>query len=434
MISSNLDHLKLPMERTIKSAALLGLLISAPLVQADSFTGFNMDFVEIVNAGNANDGLSGDTAYGGVSYNYRMGVHEVSRGMIEAYNVNSAGPTLTLDDMSSYGGNGANRPATGISWNEAARFVNWLNTSTGHAAAYKFTTNGANDNISLWQAGDAGFDANNPYRNSNAHYFLPSEDEWYKAAYFDGSTGAYYNYANGSDTAPTAVSGGTASGTAVASDIGGAGPADITNAGGLSPYGTMAQDGNVWEWLESAFTAPNDGVDEWRAIRGVWDTNNNFLSSGVRANSVPYHEYYKIGFRVASVLPYDSDENGLADAWEKEHFGISGVDPQGDADGDSNSNLMEFLAGTDPKDTGSHFKPEGSHNGTIYAIPIQTIADRKYEVFASRDLTNWHLQETYTGDGTQKVFNFDETTMPAGPLYSAKHPSSYFFRVKISEL
>jgi hypothetical protein len=68
-------------------------------------------------------------------------------------------------------------------------------------------------------------------------------------------------------------------------------------------------------------------------------------------------------------------------------------------------------------------------------MPIQTIADRKYEVFVSKDiLKNWHLQETYTGGGIQKVFNFDETTMSAGPLYSATHPSSYFFRVKITEL
>jgi hypothetical protein len=31
-----------------------------------------------------------------------------------------------------------------------ARFVNWLNASTGHSAAYKFTTVGFNDNIALW--------------------------------------------------------------------------------------------------------------------------------------------------------------------------------------------------------------------------------------------------------------------------------------------
>ena len=201
--------------------------------------------------------------------------------MIEAYNTNSGGPTLTLHDMTSYGGNGVNRPATGLSWNEVARFVNWLNTSTGHAAAYKFTTDGANDNISLWQSGDAGFDASNPYRNRNAHYVLPSEDEWYKAAYYSGSTSTYYNYATGSDTPPTEVASGTTSGTAVYNQLSATGPADITNAGGLSPYGTMAQNGNVVELTESGHTTPNDLASDYRVGRGgYWRGSSDNLPSG----------------------------------------------------------------------------------------------------------------------------------------------------------
>ena len=104
-----------------------------------------MDFVTIGNAGNADD----DTGHGGVGYNYRMGVNEVSRGMIDTYNSQSS-PALTMSDMTSFGGNGVNRPATGISWNEAARFVNWLNTSKSFSAAYKFSTAGNNDDIALW--------------------------------------------------------------------------------------------------------------------------------------------------------------------------------------------------------------------------------------------------------------------------------------------
>ena len=157
--------------------AMVAGLVGAPMVQADSFTGFTMDFVNIGNAGNSNDGASGSTAYGGVNYNYRMGVHEVSGAMIDSYNTNMGGPTITRTAR------GANTPAGSVSWNEAARFVNWLNTDAGFAEAYKFTTGGANDNIALWTGADAGFDASNPFRNSNAHYFLPSEDEWYKAAY-----------------------------------------------------------------------------------------------------------------------------------------------------------------------------------------------------------------------------------------------------------
>jgi len=79
-------------------------------------------------------------------------------------------------------------------------------------------------------------------------YFLPSVDEWYKAAYYDPTGGAYYDYPTGSNTAPTPVASGTAAGTAVYS--GQVGPANITLAGGLSPYGTMGQGGNVYEWDE----------------------------------------------------------------------------------------------------------------------------------------------------------------------------------------
>ena len=84
-----------------------------------------------------------------------------------------------------------------------------------------------------------------------ARYFLPSVDEWYKAAYYDPTSGVYYDYPTGSDTAPTAVASGTAAGTAVYNQLLAQGPADITLAGGLSPYGTMGQGGNVSELEET---------------------------------------------------------------------------------------------------------------------------------------------------------------------------------------
>ena len=286
----------------MRMKTLIGLvgvgLLAVPVLKADTFGSggneFTMDFVDIGNAGNAAD----NTGYGAVGYNYRMGTYEVSESMIGSYNALSGGPTITLDSR------GANRPATSVSWNEAARFVNWLNTSSGYAAAYQFDTAGGNDNIALWEVGDAGYNASNPFRNSNAHYFLPSEDEWYKAAYYDPNAnsglGGYWNYATGSDTAPTAVASGTASGTAVYN--GQAGPADITNAGGLSAYGTMAQNGNVWEWGENGFTAPNDSAGESRVIRGGgWGNSSDFLSSSFRNFGSPTNENSFIGFRVAAV-------------------------------------------------------------------------------------------------------------------------------------
>lgn len=232
-----------------------------------------------------------------MGYTYRMEVHEVSERMIDVYNALSGGPTLTKDTR------GLDSPATSISWNEAARFVNFLNTSKGFSAAYQFDAAGFNDDIALWESGDAGYNAANPFRNSNAHYFLPSEDEWYKAAYYDpnksGGAG-YWDYATGSDLAPTAVAGGTTSGTAVYDAQ--AGPADITNAGGMSAYGTMAQSGNVFEWGESGFTAPNDSAGESRSLRGGgWGDSSGLLPASFRFGGSPTGDGFDVGFRVAAV-------------------------------------------------------------------------------------------------------------------------------------
>ena len=298
-----LPFLSLP---TVK-LPLISLLALPLAAYADTFgTGgneFTMDFITIGNAGNAAD----NTGYGSVGYTYRMSTYEVSRGMIDSYNALSGGLTLDMSDMTSFGGNGADKPATGISWNEAARFVNWLNTSNGYSAAYKFTTGGFNDNIALWESGDSGYDAANPFRNSNAYYFLPSEDEWYKAAYYDpsanGGLGGYWDYATGSDTAPTAVASGTTSGTAVYGQSFESGPADVDNAGGLSAYGTMAQNGNVREWSESAFNAPNDSAGESRLIRdGFWlNTSAEFVSSERYLFGGPTNQSGFYGFRVAAI-------------------------------------------------------------------------------------------------------------------------------------
>jgi len=217
---------------------IMGVLMIPSMVMASSitFTGFTMDFVNVGDAGNATD----DTGYGGVDYSYQIGTYEVSESMIGSYNGDSenSGALITLYSR------GVDRPATSVSWNEATRFVNWLNAEKGYAPAYKVFGEAGSD-ILLWSLGDTGYNSNNPFRNSNAKFVLPSEDEWYKAEYYDGGNDTYFNYATGGDTAPLAVPEGTASGTAVYGQDLAVGPANITNAGGLSPYGTMAQNANV---------------------------------------------------------------------------------------------------------------------------------------------------------------------------------------------
>jgi formylglycine-generating enzyme len=308
--------------KALASFAMLALLAIARFdvhsAQADSFgigaNTFNIDFVTIGNPGNAADTRSPNAnpnPAGSVSYTYNMGKYDVSRDMItKANTLGTLG--IPLADMTSPsfggGGNGVNRPATGMSWNEAARFVNWLDTSTGRPPAYKFALQpgdagyDSNANIQLWTPTDAGYNPANLYRNSLAHYFLPSVDEWYKAAFYDPTSGVYYDYPTGSNSAPTPVASGTAAGTAVYN--GQTGPADITLAGGLSPYGTMGQGGNVYEWEETDFDLVNGPTvtSGARGIRGGdWSYGSGFLSSSNRQGiGNPKVGLNNIGFRVAS--------------------------------------------------------------------------------------------------------------------------------------
>jgi len=272
-------------------------VFSLPGVRADTFGSganqFTMDFVTIGHPGNPADTTGVPNPVGAVSYVFKMAVHEVSRDMI--LKANEAGDLgITLFGFHSL--TAGDLPASGISWFEAARFVNWLNTSSGHAPAYNFDADGK---FGLWDAEVRWtLGGENAYRNRGARYFLPSDDEWYKAAFFDGSV--YFDFATGSDAVPTPVTGGFAAGTAV---YGQTLPADIYHAGGLSPFGTMAQGGNASEWQESASDGVNDHAIKTRGLRGgYWGTQNpSQISASFLDSHSPGFDLGDVGFRVAAV-------------------------------------------------------------------------------------------------------------------------------------
>jgi hypothetical protein len=259
---------------------------------------FQMEFVTIGDPGNAADFTGSPSPAGSVGYTYGIGKFEVSEDMITKFN---ASQTLQITTRYTLG---AAKAASGISWNEAARFVNWLNTSTGNQAAYKFTTSGVNDDSASWTSGEAGYDVNNPYRNRLAMYVLPSYNEWYKAAYYDpnksGGAG-YWDYATGSDSAPAAVSSGTGTGAngnneaVYGSQVF---PADVNQAGGLSPYGVMGLNGNVTEWHEDSVSLTHGVSSSHRGLRGgSWFYKATELN--IREFSVPTNSGNSYGFRVA---------------------------------------------------------------------------------------------------------------------------------------
>ena len=285
-----------------KVGMILGgvLVLSGAMAEADTFfgvgtnIGFTLDFVPIGNAGNGNDAGTGGS-YGGVAYDYRMGVNEISQATI------NAAVWGGLTGMPAGSGSG-NQSSASITWFQAAAFTNWLNTSTGHVAAYQL--NPALTSLTLWSSGDAWqAGGENLYRNKDAYYFLTSENEWYKAAYQknDGVTPNYWVYPTGSNAAPTAVGSGTGAGTAVYGGV----PAlsvSVFSAGGLSAYGTMGQGGNVFEWMETAYDGINNSSSENRAtLGGNWATAESYLRSPFRISGSPSNWFNYVGFRVASV-------------------------------------------------------------------------------------------------------------------------------------
>ena len=310
----------------IMAAATAALLLcAAPVLigtaAADTFgsgpNAFSIEFVTIGNPGNAADTLARATAplwpYGSVDYVYRIGKYEISRDLVAK--ANAAGNLgITMAEMDFViGGPRPEMPVTGVSWNGAARFVNWLNTSEGLPAAYQFSTQpgdvdyDANEDIVLWESGDPGFNSANPFRNDLARYVLPGVHEWHKAAYYD-PIGIYYEYPTGSDSEPLAVASGTDAGTAVYNQSFATGPADIMLAGGLSPFGVMGLAGNVWEWEETSFadftqlSDPTSHASSARGERGgSWHDGSALLLSSVRTHDPPSDGWNSEGFRIASI-------------------------------------------------------------------------------------------------------------------------------------
>ncbi len=287
--------------RALWVVAACGLPVAA--VWADTFgTGsneFTIDFVTISGATNPTSG------YGIVQNDYRIGKFEITNDQWSKFKA-ELGLAVTGNPASAYDAEpywmGANVPVNNVSWYEAAQFVNWLNTSSGYQAAYKFTgTQGTSSYfLGVWDASEAA-GGTNLYRHKDAFYFLPSDDEWVKAAYWNGASLQTYATKPGD----TLQKGDGVSGTGW--NYGNAlSPSQPWNVGSGSEElnGTFDMMGNIWEWVESPFNDPNFGTDSRRIQRGgAYLHDSSILAISYRGNPYPYGESNTYGFRVASMVP-----------------------------------------------------------------------------------------------------------------------------------
>jgi len=193
------------------------------LAAIQSASAITIPTVPIGNPGNGNDPLTGNL-YGGVAYSYRIGTTEVTNAQYVAFlNAKAASDPLALYSplMGSLvrggitqsgvsGGftyaattNMADKPVNFVSWYSSIRFANWLNNGQGTGA----TETGA---YTLGPLNPDGTPVNvdSITRNAGATWFLTSENEWYKAAYYQpaaqgGDADNYWLYPTASNSAPT---------------------------------------------------------------------------------------------------------------------------------------------------------------------------------------------------------------------------------------
>lgn len=97
----------------------------------------------------------------------------------------------------------------------------------------------------------------------------------------------------------------------------------------------------------------------------------------------------------------DTDGDGLPDAWEDENFGSLTAGATADSDGDGSSNLMEYLAGTDPRSAASVFRPTSHAADGNLVLTVPTVSGRSYRVWGTANLQgSWTPHDTIAGDGS----------------------------------
>ncbi len=268
---------------------------------------FTIDFVTISGAASSANGtyIGIDKPEGFIDpdHDYRIGVYEVTNSQWDKFKA-SVGVLVTGDPTNAYDEDpywtGANIPANEVSWYEAAQFVNWLNTSAGHQAAYKFTgTQGTSDYaLATWNPTEAA-GGMNFYRHKDAMYYLPTEDEWVKAAYWNGTTLQTYATKAGESLQHGDGSGGSGWNYYDTGDP--SGPWAV-GCGSEELNGTFDMMGNVWEWMESPYSDPGYGTGSLRGQRGgSYFPTDYALPSSYRLFNAPSDELTSVGFRVASV-------------------------------------------------------------------------------------------------------------------------------------
>jgi sulfatase modifying factor 1 len=307
---------------SVGQAAIFADVFNMPVGQK------SVEFVNVGDAGNA----AGPVGSGSVPYAYQMDKYDVTAAQYAQF-LNAVAKTDTFglwnSGMALTGSNGGNTgilrsgasgsfvytvvsghenfPATFTNWGNAARFVNWLSNGqpTGAQAAGttetgSYTLNGVNTNAGLAPI----------TRNVSAIYALPTENEWYKAAWYKGGSqnAGYWLWPTQSDSTPSNVFNPAGTNNANFYFNGYSDPANfLTPVGAFanttSAYGLYDMGGDIFQWTETLSTV-NTGN---KVLRGVsYNIVDSYLAGQNTtvpgSGQFPLDQNSTIGFRIV-MLP-----------------------------------------------------------------------------------------------------------------------------------
>lgn len=187
------------------------------------------NFVRVEDINNTSDSVianDGASNFGSVSYSYEISSYLVTAceyteflnavARTDSYNLyrlqmsSSRCGIIRSGSSGNYSysvsGDYGNKPVTWVSWFEAARYCNWLHNNKPNSGTQTSSTTETGAYVL-----NGITSGNAPERSSSASYYIPSENEWYKAAYYKGgsSDAGYWAYATQTNSNLTCVTSNT---------------------------------------------------------------------------------------------------------------------------------------------------------------------------------------------------------------------------------
>lgn len=296
---------------------------------------YDFDFVTIGDVGNApysgKDPFVVLSGRGGVDYPYRIARMEVTTAQwmefVNTFSMQASPPSFAFGPVfwgaqfdGSYSGPGLKwklsglpdaglLPVGGITWREAAMFTNWLHNAK--SADPSAILDGAYD-ASTFTSNPDGTYNDQLTHHPDAKYWIPTFDEWLKAAHYDPDRhgpgdGGWWNYSHGSEKPPIPGPPGIGQTTAGYS-LPFAGEWEIALGaypGTTSAWGLLDTSGGATEWTEGDLY----GERRWRiadgGAAGPWNGPYLDMLVGV-AGFGPHSGHSSLGFRIASSIPSPS--------------------------------------------------------------------------------------------------------------------------------